>query len=363
MKKIKLIIVGGFLGAGKTTALLSLAEEMMKEGQKVAIVTNDQSANLVDSASIRDYGYPVMEVTKGCFCCNFDDFIDKLHGLIAEFEPDVILAEPVGSCTDLIATIMKPLKQDTSNNFLISPLSVMVDPRRLDSLMKNGDDTFRRHEISYLFVKQLEEADLIILNKVDLLDDESLVKYKEYLYKNFPQAKIICVSAANHHGLQDWITASEEYPEFKKASLSIVYDTYAAAEAALGWLNTSAEIQSDSGFYPDEYIYDIATSIRDVLKENNFEIAHMKMCIISNSDYSKLSCVGINYPICQDRKINSTCKKGQLLINIRANCSPDFLQELTSNILTDISDKNDLFMANFSIDCFAPTYPKPVHRL
>jgi G3E family GTPase len=65
-------MVGGFLGAGKTTALLRLAQHLTAQGRRVALITNDQSYGLVDTVRVRAHGFPAEEVTGGCFCCRFD---------------------------------------------------------------------------------------------------------------------------------------------------------------------------------------------------------------------------------------------------------------------------------------------------
>src|SRR5262245_46781530 len=69
--KADYIMVGGFLGAGKTTALLRIAAHLTSLNRRVGLITNDQSSGLVDSALVVSQGYPVQEITGGCFCCRF----------------------------------------------------------------------------------------------------------------------------------------------------------------------------------------------------------------------------------------------------------------------------------------------------
>ena len=82
MKKVELFMVGGFLGAGKTTSILKMALNLKKQGKKAAIITNDQGEALVDTNLIKSSGFPVLEVTGSCFCCNFPAFADKIGKLI-----------------------------------------------------------------------------------------------------------------------------------------------------------------------------------------------------------------------------------------------------------------------------------------
>ena len=77
----RLLLVGGFLGAGKTTLLLKAAQYLTNQGYRVGIVTNDQAEDLVDTAMVRQYDIPVMEVAGGCFCCRFPDLLASVESL------------------------------------------------------------------------------------------------------------------------------------------------------------------------------------------------------------------------------------------------------------------------------------------
>ena len=110
MKRLRFVMIGGFLGAGKTTTMARLARSYRARNQRVGLVTNDQAQDLADTTSLRAQGLPVEEVPGACFCCRFDDLVDRVGRLESGQRPDVILAEPVGSCTDLVATVVQPLK-------------------------------------------------------------------------------------------------------------------------------------------------------------------------------------------------------------------------------------------------------------
>ncbi|MCZ6650210.1 MAG: cobalamin biosynthesis protein P47K, partial [Acidobacteria bacterium] len=124
------IMLGGFLGAGKTTAVAALGRRLEKEGLRVGLITNDQSTGLVDSAVLRSHGFSVEEIAGGCFCCRFDSLSEAAERLTRATRPHVFIAEPVGSCTDLVATVSYPLRRIYGHRFSIAPLSVMVDPAR-----------------------------------------------------------------------------------------------------------------------------------------------------------------------------------------------------------------------------------------
>lgn len=125
---IRYLMLGGFLGAGKTTTLARLAGEYRQQGLNVGIVTNDQAEDLVDTGMLRGLGYNVEEVAGACFCCNFDELMDRMKNLEDANRPDIILAEPVGSCTDLVATVIQPLKHLFQAEFEIAPYAVILKP-------------------------------------------------------------------------------------------------------------------------------------------------------------------------------------------------------------------------------------------
>jgi G3E family GTPase len=130
MNGARYIMIGGFLGAGKTTAVAKLAQHLSSQGRRVGLITNDQGSELVDTALLRSRGFATEEIPGGCFCCRFNSLVDAAKRLSAEAPPDVFIAEPVGSCTDLVATVTYPLRRIYGERFTIAPLSVLVDPVR-----------------------------------------------------------------------------------------------------------------------------------------------------------------------------------------------------------------------------------------
>ena len=181
-KQTRLIIAGGFLGAGKTTLIWDVAQRLMAKGLRVGLITNDQAPELVDSRLLRQANLQVQEVAGSCFCCNFDGFTDAIKKLRKEVEADVILAEPVGSCADLTATIIRPMKKYLDTEVLVSPLTVLSDPLRLRSIIYGGDGGLHE-DAAYIYRKQLEESEIILITKTDLLSESELEKLKKH-YQN-----------------------------------------------------------------------------------------------------------------------------------------------------------------------------------
>ena len=174
MKTIRFVMVGGFLGAGKTTTLARLAREYSAQGKKVGLVTNDQAQNLVDTNSLRAQGFAVEEVPGACFCCKFDELVGKVGELEAHERPDVILAEPVGSCTDLVATVIQPLKDLYQTRFTVAPYAVLLKPSHGIRILQDQPAGGFSPKAAYIFKKQLEEADAIVINRADEFEPAKL---------------------------------------------------------------------------------------------------------------------------------------------------------------------------------------------
>ncbi|MGH2644991.1 MAG: GTP-binding protein, partial [Chitinophagaceae bacterium] len=96
---MKLFLLSGFLGSGKTTAIQQACSQLTEKGMRVGVITNDQGAQLVDSAFIKSFKIPDREVVQGCFCCNYTQLEAGIQSLKNENNPDVVFAESVGSCT------------------------------------------------------------------------------------------------------------------------------------------------------------------------------------------------------------------------------------------------------------------------
>ncbi|NBV85363.1 MAG: cobalamin biosynthesis protein P47K, partial [Verrucomicrobia bacterium] len=155
------VMLGGFLGAGKTTAVAALAERLVAKGLRVGLITNDQGQELVDTAMLRSKGFATEEIPGGCFCCRFNSLMDAAARLTDASRPDVFIAEPVGSCTDLVATVTYPLRRMYGDQFKVAPLSVLLDPERAMRVFGLAEGRNFSPKVQYIYRKQLEEADIV----------------------------------------------------------------------------------------------------------------------------------------------------------------------------------------------------------
>src|SRR5580698_2808702 len=196
----RFIIIGGFLGAGKTTTIARLARRFQAQGKRIAIVTNDQATDLVDTNALRSEGFDVGEVAGSCFCCNFNELTATVERLGSDQRPDVVIAEPVGSCTDLVATVIRPLQQVYAQPLDIAPYGVIVKPSHGLKILKRVAQGGFSSKAEYIFRKQIEEADFVVVNRIDELPAAEVEELSQLLETDFPGRTVVRMSAKTGQG-------------------------------------------------------------------------------------------------------------------------------------------------------------------
>ncbi len=365
------IMIGGFLGAGKTTLIQRFARYLDERGTRVGLITNDQGAGLVDSAIGRSNHFPVEEISGGCFCCRFNSLIDAATSLTTASRPDVFLAEPVGSCTDLVATVSLPLQKIYGDDYTVAPLSVLVDPVRAGQILGLVAGRKFSENVLYIYRKQLEEAEFIVVNKLDLLDDTKRAELVAALGREFPEATIFEVSARDGTGCEAWFEAVLAAEMNTGRFLDIDYDRYGEGEALLGWLNATVEIKCEGcgvdEFDGNELLESIAMMLRSRLEMAGGEVAHLKMTLTPMGDPYEIAAInlvrGDSLPELSHR-LYEPIEDGELLLNIRAEVDPSTLEEAAQGALEEAIAINRGIMFRIAhLEHFRPGMPTPTHRL
>jgi Ni2+-binding GTPase involved in maturation of urease and hydrogenase len=342
--KPTVIFVGGFLGAGKTTLILAAARELKKRNKRSAAILNDQSDALVDTQLAELHGVPSGQVTDGCFCCRLSDLTAQLEAMLA-YAPDVIFAEPVGSCTDISATVLHPLLQDGA--YRLAPLTVLVDPPRAEALMQTDAD----EDIAFLFRKQLQEADLVCVTKSDL-------------YPKLPPLGVQHmrqISAQNGQGVAAWLDEmlAGELSAAKDV-LDIDYERYAQAEAALAWLNFHAIFEPRVALSPALLLGPWLDGIDRALTEESIRIVHLKAIVQASTGYLKAAMCGNGQePIVEGALDASPSLRHEFTLNLRALGD---LERLTAIIERELEQSDGQFTER-RMRCFRPAPPRPERRI
>ncbi|HUB81750.1 MAG TPA: GTP-binding protein [Bryobacteraceae bacterium] len=309
--KPTIAVVGGFLGAGKTTLILAAARLLQQRGLRPAAILNDQGGDLVDTHYASALGVDCDQVTGGCFCCRFPDLVEAAGRLLA-FRPDVIFAEAVGSCTDIVATTLRPLIREHRDRFEIAPLTVVLHPQA------NFDDG----NLDFLYRNQIAEADILY---------------------------------ARGESVQQWVdkVLTGEVPAGTK-TLEIDYARYAEAEAALAWLNLRVTARARPAISAPMLIGPLLDRL-----EPRIRIVHLKLFMQSDAGYLKAALTGNGRePVVEGALAQSPSGEHEILLNVRALADPAALRAIVEREFSALPAQLEWR----HVECFRPSPPVPYHR-
>lgn len=348
-------LVSGFLGSGKTTGIQTACKVLMSEGYKVGVITNDQGIRLVDTGYFESFLIPNRQVADGCFCCNYNALDANIQSLIEANQPDVIFAESVGSCTDIVATVMKPLLQYRDD--VQVTVSTFADALLLKMLYVDGKQLFDE-EVNYIYQKQLEEAGTVVVTKVDLITDNELSSVKAFLEAQYPQKRLVYMNGTDTESIADWLKILQQSETGNAlSSLQIDYDTYGTGEAMLAWLDEEVELYSSDEKAMEDAI-ELADAIHQKIKDNKLSIGHLKFLI---DDTYKIS-----FTVTSEKQVSVKVKPvshSKMLINARIQTSPHFLETLIHEATKETEEARECKIIVQSLSSFQPGYPRPTHRV
>lgn len=353
---MKIHLLSGFLGSGKTTAIQYACHELTKIPKTIGVITNDQGISLVDGDYFEHLNIPNRQVINGCFCCNYNDLDQSINSLIATNKPDIIFAESVGSCTDIVATVMKPL-------FSFYPeiqvsFSTFADIRLLRILLKENAQVFDE-SVRYIYFKQLEEAEVIVVSKIDLIDNETLQEIKQIMNEKYGNKLLLYQNTLDPISLQQWLDVLDHQLIEMPRSLQIDYEVYGQGEAKLAWHDQVIEIYSPD-YNPDQSAVDLMKMLYQKIRLNKYPVGHLKFLLNGEKK--------ISFTYHPEEKLLDTfeSKKNNsatLLINARVQTSPERLSQIMSEAIKETEIKSNCKIVLKTIASFQPGFPKPTYRI
>ena len=176
---IKIDVISGFLGAGKTTLIKKLFESGF-HGEKIVLIENEFGEIGIDGGFLKESGIEIKEINSGCICCSLvGDFSSSIKEIIEKFNPERIIVEPsgVGKLSDIINAI-KEIEAEVKLNIL----ATVVDGPKTKVYLKNFGE---------FFINQVDAADTVIINKIDKLNNEKLLEVVGLIKEKNPHANII----------------------------------------------------------------------------------------------------------------------------------------------------------------------------
>jgi cobalamin biosynthesis protein CobW len=180
-KRIPVLVISGFLGAGKTTLVRHLLHDAQRTGVRVAVISNEFGALGIDKALLGEGGAAYVEIEGGCVCCQLSDtLLDTLQMLRERVHPDRILVETSGVA----------LPFDTQLNLWREPVSAWVDDD-MAVVVVNAEQLVEGWDLEGVFEDQVSSADLLLLNKIDLLPPEALGRAETLLHALAPDTPLV----------------------------------------------------------------------------------------------------------------------------------------------------------------------------
>ncbi len=181
MKSVPALVVSGFLGSGKTTLVRRLLEDAQANGVRVALVSNEFGELGIDQALLGRMDDDYVELRGGCVCCRLSDqLVDTLEMLRERVDPDRVVIETSGVA----------LPYDVQLNFWRPPVSSWIADDAVVVLV-NAEQLAQERELEGTFEQQVSSADLILLNKLDLVPDVELPRLEAALREIEPEAPIL----------------------------------------------------------------------------------------------------------------------------------------------------------------------------
>lgn len=358
MKKRRFAVISGFLGAGKTTTMLAVSKQLGSAGMTAAIIANDLGhSNLVDAMYTAKNHAACDVIAGGCICYVTPTLVSTVRRLTDTQGAQLVMSDIPGCGVGALDHVYFRLKNDYPDEFDLAPFTVVCDPERLRAIMPEHADINLPREMDYLFRTQLLEADLIVLNKCDTVTDAEREKCLAFLRGSFPGVPVLAASARTGEGIAE-LAERLMHDSARLVEVDTGYGgaEFMAAESCLSWYDRKLFIKSPENFDINGFIADFMNNVSLRLKRDRRNVPHLKVFASAlDGDYAKASLVGVDYAPEFDKRMENEYDRYSVVINARAACPSQRLDDVMDDALTDTVQPLGLFCHVFSTECFGMT--------
>ncbi len=293
---MQVIVVGGFLGSGKTTTIINMGKYLAEKGKKVAIIVNEIGDVGIDGDVIKRFGFDTKEITSGCICCSLKVGLRTTVTLLAkEYKPDILMIEPTGiAFPHLIRNEIELM--NLGEQVKIAPLVTLIDGSRFKHLMK---------EVKDFAMRQIIDAEILVINKVDLIEPIRLPILEASVQQLNPKARVVTLSGKDtgekfENFMRIVLPDIEEMPE-KTPQVTIEEKPRPAARQetensieASGVGTYSVEFAVENRNLSTEAAREITTELMNTIKEKVLKlnpefVGHIKLFLDTGSETVKQS--------------------------------------------------------------------------
>lgn len=347
----KFTVFSGFLGSGKTTTMMALTKYHTERHGKAAMISNDLgNQNLADNKLANLAGCNASELTGNCICYITETLVERLDKLFDQDGCELVISDIPGFGVGALDHVYHTLQKRYTDRYELAPFTVLVEPRTVGLLKdQQGGD------LTYILHTQLLEADLIVLNKCDLLTDVKKEETLAYLREHYPQAQAIGISALTGQGLEELSQALSQ----GKASMHLPDIGYGGQEFgnAMGKMS-EYYVQyyvtvCCNDFDGNAYLMALAESIQSGIREAGFEVPHLKLLAWEpEGDYGKADLLGVDRPVEVSKRFEKPCTELAVMLNASAACPSAKLEKIMTESMETVSEAFNLSLMVFKKECF-----------
>lgn len=356
----KYMVTSGFLGAGKTTAMIAFVRNINARGLgRGAVLANDLGAsNIVDAEFTAAAGVLTLPISGNCICYQHENLVDKLHQLETA-GADVIFSDIPGCGIGALDNVYLQLEEKETGEFDLMPFMCIVDPERIKMIMPENADINLPEEMKFLLDAQMAEADVIVLNKIDTITEERADEIVSFIKNMYPEVPVFKMSALMGTGVSEVVDhiLNSKAPVVHK-EIGYGSDAFVAAENKMSWFNTRVYMQQreEKNLDFNVVIDEIFEGIREGLKNNNSNVPHLKMFAADSqeelTDFFKASMTGIDYDVIYDRKLDRKYSALSLIINARCAADAEVMAEIVDDAIDAVSQKYNMKVRTFFMETF-----------
>jgi G3E family GTPase len=220
-------------------------------------------------------------------------------------------------------------------------------------------------KVLYVYRKQLEEADFIVINKSDSVEKERIESLQIAMEREFPGKRFFVVSSREGNGLNEWFAAVRKVEASSGPAMAVDYEIYAEGEALLGWLNAAITLEAREEVDGNQLLLDLASGLQQRLGANGREVAHLKMTLAPNDGSGELAVVNLTRSDGRPetaQTLMDDLETGELIVNLRAEADSNELADALNATLEERRPEvGELALEH--IEHFAPGKPEPEVRL
>ena len=342
----KFAVFSGFLGSGKTTAMMALAKNYTEKHGKAAMISNDlgHGVTLADHRLARLGGVNASEITDNCICYVNELLADRLEACYAE-GCELVFSDIPGFGVGALEHVYHGLAEKWPGRFALAPFTVLVEPKTVELLRAGGGGDLR-----YLYDTQLTEADLIVLSKCDLITEQQKEADLRWLKEHYPLADTLAISARRGKGLEELSQAlMRGEASMRRPDIGYGGKAFRRAMKRISefYLQYHAVVCCDD-FDGNAYLMEMAEQVREEIRASGNEIPHLKLLAWEpEGDYGKVDLIGTDRPVEITHRFTKPCRDIAVLLNASAACPADKLEQIVTDAAKSVSDKYQLELMIF----------------